>query len=352
MGAEQTNTSLVLDENVIVKFFRRVAVGANPDLELTRLLTTEDFEHVPPHVGEFTYEHSSDDGEPDYTIDLGLAQQFLPDARDGWADVLSRLHSLYDEIDPRDAAEDMTYLIEERARKLLQDIEDLGDTTGSLHIALSKEELDHEYAPEAVDENDLGEWRTRALAALNTLLAQGVTELEPLAPAIEERIDRLMTLDHAGHKTRVHGDLHLGQVIRTGRGWMILDFEGEPARTLEERAEKQSPLRDVAGMLRSFSYATVAALFERAELDSDEWRRLEPWAMTWEGLARDLFVTAYLARVHERRFLLPSEREPIDVMLDVFEIDKALYELGYERGHRPEWARIPLRGIVQVLERG
>jgi maltose alpha-D-glucosyltransferase/alpha-amylase len=105
-------------------------------------------------------------------------------------------------------------------------------------------------------------------------------------------------------------------------------------------------------MLRSFSYAAVAALFERCEIDSDEWKRLEPWAIMWEEIARERFLTAYLTRVHERRFLLPADREPIDVMLDVFEIDKALYELGYERRHRPDWARIPLRGIARVIERG
>jgi trehalose synthase-fused probable maltokinase len=351
MGAEQTNTSLVLDEHVIIKLFRRVAVGANPDLELARLLTAEDFEHVPPHVGEFTYERETDDDQG-LRIDLGLAQQFMPEAKEGWTDVLRRLHELYDAIDPEDATEDIHFLIEERARKLLQNLDDLGDVTGSLHVMLAKEELEHEYAPEPVDEFDLKNWVERALESLEALLAEKTAELETHAPAVRDRIQRLMDLEHGGQKTRVHGDYHLGQVLRTTRGWMILDFEGEPARPLEERTAKQSPLRDVAGMLRSLSYAAVAALFERCEVDSDEWRRLEPWATTWEEIARERFLNAYLTRVHERRFLLPADREPIDVMLDVFEIDKALYELGYERRHRPDWARIPLRGIARVIERG
>ena len=351
MGAEQTNSSLVLDEHVIIKLFRRVAVGANPDLELARLLTSEDFEHVPPHVGEFAYEREGDDGES-LRIDLGLAQHFMPEAREGWTDVLRRLHELYDAIDPEDATEDIHFLIEERARKLLQNLDELGDVTASLHVTLAKEEHEHEYAPESVDEFDLREWVERALHSLDELLAEETAELEHLAPAVRDRIERLTELEHAGQKTRIHGDYHLGQVLRTVRGWMILDFEGEPARPLGERATKQSPLRDVAGMLRSFSYAAVAALFERCEIDSDEWKRLEPWAIMWEEIARERFLTAYLTRVHERRFLLPADREPIDVMLDVFEIDKALYELGYERRHRPDWARIPLRGIARVIERG
>jgi trehalose synthase-fused probable maltokinase len=351
MGAEQTNSSLVLDEHVIIKLFRRVAVGANPDLELARLLTSEDFEHVPPHVGAVMYEREGDDGHS-LRIDLGLAQHFMPEAREGWTDVLRRLHELYDAIDPEDATEDIHFLIEERARKLLQNLDELGDVTASLHVTLAKEEHEHEYAPESVDEFDLREWVERALQSLDALLAEETTELEHLAPAVRDRIGRLTELEHAGQKTRVHGDYHLGQVLRTVRGWMILDFEGEPARPLDERAAKQSPLRDVAGMLRSFSYAAVAALFERCEIDSDEWKRLEPWAIMWEEIARERFLTAYLTRVHERRFLLPSDREPIDVMLDVFEIDKALYELGYERRHRPDWARIPLRGIARVIERG
>jgi maltose alpha-D-glucosyltransferase/alpha-amylase len=343
MGAEQTNTSLVLDEEIIVKLLRRVDWGRNPDLELTRHLTTETFEHIPPHLGEVIYE--TDD---ERQVDLCIAQQFMTDSVEGWQEALKRLHQLYDAIDDADVREDMRFLTEERASENLASLEELGEVTASLHIALSRDELEHDLAAEAIDAEDLTEWAQRAKNSLHALLATGEPELEPLKETIEERIDRLLEVKDPGLKSRIHSDYHLGQVLMTQRGWMILDFEGEPARSLEERRTKQSPLRDVAGMLRSFSYAAISALFERAEPDSEQWRNLEQWAETWETLARERFLHGYRARAHEGRFVPPSA-DDLTVMLDVFEIDKALYELGYERGHRPDWARIPLHGIAKVI---
>jgi maltose alpha-D-glucosyltransferase/alpha-amylase len=129
---------------------------------------------------------------------------------------------------------------------------------------------------------------------------------------------------------------------------MIIDFEGEPARSLEERRQRQSPLRDVAGMLRSFSYAAFISLSERAEINSDEWLRLKPWAEVWEDLARGRFLTAYLRRSHEGKFL-PPNRADLKAMLDVFELDKALYEIGYEHRNRPDWISVPLYGLGRIL---
>ncbi len=347
MGAEQTNTSLVLDEQMIVKLFRRVDTGHNPDLELTRVLTESGFMHTPPHLGELAYEGVID-GEP-VQIDLCVAQQFLSDSIEGWSETLKRLHQLYDAIEDEDLAEDMRFLTEERSGDLLGLIEDLGEVTASLHVALSREGLDPHIAPEPIERSDLEEWARSSRASLQALLDDGVTELQDLAPRIEERITKLKEVAEPGLKTRAHADYHLGQVLLTGRGWMILDFEGEPARTLEQRRAKTSPLRDVAGMVRSFNYAATAALFERAEPDSEEWKRLAPWADTWETLARERFIHGYRMRAHEGRFLPPAPSD-IDVLLEVFEIDKALYEVGYERGHRPDWLRIPLRGIAKAVE--
>ena len=346
IGREQSNTSLVFDEHVILKLFRRVAIGPNPDLELTRLLTSEGFPHIPMHLGEITYEGELRDEE--VSIDLGVAQSFLLDAVEAWQETLREIHALYDQIDPRDVAEDMRFLIEERGAASLGALEELGEVTASLHVALSREDVDPELLPEQVDSYDLQEWASRARDSLTRLVAAGAEELRPLADAIQARIARLEGVEDAGLRTRVHGDYHLGQVLSTPRGWMILDFEGEPARSLDERRAKQSPLRDVAGMLRSFSYAASTALYERCDPGSDEWHRLEPWANVWETLARERFLHGYLTRSHEGRFL-PPDRGALDVMLDVFEIDKAVYELGYERGHRPHWVRIPLRGITRVL---
>ncbi|MDQ3941438.1 MAG: hypothetical protein M3238_08820 [Actinomycetota bacterium] len=344
LGAEQTNTSLVLDEEVIIKLLRRVDRGRNPDLELTRVLTNEGFEHIPTHLGEVIYE--SDAGQ----IDLCIAQQFMTDSVEGWQEALKRLHQLYDAIDEADVAEDIRFLTEERSHEILTAIEELGEVTASLHVALTRDDLEPDLAAEAIEPSDLTEWATRAKKSLETLLERGEGELEPLAGAIRERIGRLVDVKDGGLKSRAHSDYHLGQVLLTQRGWMILDFEGEPARSLEERRRKQSPLRDVAGMLRSFNYAANSILFERAEIGSDEWLRLEPWADAWEDLARERFLHGYLSRSHEGRYV-PETRDDLSVMLDVFEIDKALYEIGYERGHRPDWTRIPLRGMARLIAR-
>ncbi|MFN2588005.1 MAG: hypothetical protein ABR613_07805 [Actinomycetota bacterium] len=347
VGAEQSNTSLVMGDT-IVKLFRRVEPGPNPDLELSRLLTNEGFENVPPQVGEMTYRGEIDGDE--VVIDLGIAQRFLRDAVDGWDYTLRRLGALFDAIDEADVAEDHRFLIEQRAPQFLEAIDELGEATGGLHVALSREEADPALAPEPVDELDLKAWADGATAYLDRLAAGGFAELGAMAPAIARGIDGIRTLTSAGCKTRIHGDYHLGQVLR-GPRWMILDFEGEPVRSLEERRAKQSPLKDVAGMLRSFSYAATAALFERGEPDSDEWKHLQPWADTWEAIARERFLSSYLRKSHEGKFLAAG-RETLAILLDFFEVDKALYELEYELGHRPDWVRIPTAGLARVIERG
>lgn len=339
--SEQSNTSVVYDESVILKLFRKLDIGPNPDLELNRLLTSEGFDHIPAQVGEITYEGELDGAET--TIDLGIAQQLVSDSSEGWTYVLGELHRFYSEIDPADVPEDRVFLTEERAKEVLDVLGELGDVTASLHVALSRDESDPHLVPEPMATLDLEELVDRIQAWLTDVPAaalKGVARLLKAVPGLED----------AGAKTRVHGDFHLGQVLLTGRGWMILDFEGEPLRPLEERRAKLSPLKDVAGMLRSLNYAAVAALFDRAEPGSEEWARLEPWADVWEELARDRFLSSYLGRAHEGRFL-PADRDALATLLNALEIEKALYELAYERGHRPHWVRIPERGMVRISER-
>lgn len=350
--SEQSNSSVILDDEVIVKAFRRPGSGPNPDLQLNRWLTSEGFENVPPQVGEMAYlpeEPGSDEGT-DATIDLAIAQQWI-DGADGWQEVLGHLKRVYDEVDPADAAEDMPSLVEERSGRMLDQLEELGDVTAALHIALARQENDVDFAPQSVRKGDIQGWTERIEASLHDLLFRGVDELAELRPDVEVLLGRLRDITDAGSMTRIHGDYHLGQVMLAARGWMIIDFEGEPLRPIEARRLKQSPLRDVAGMLRSFNYAVYSGLFERAEPDSDEWRALQPWADQWERMARDRFIKAYFRKSHEGRFLA-HDRDALNTMLHVFELDKALYEVGYELNHRPGWVRIPLRGITQLLAGG
>ena len=341
MGAEQSNTSIVLDQ-VILKFFRRLEIGTNPDLELNRRLTSEGFEHVPAQVGEITYDTTFDGDEAG--IDLAIAQQYLADGTDAWEHMLQRVAALYDEVDPADANEDQRFLVEERAGDLLDAIAELGDVVASMHVALARDESDPDLAPEPMTREDVTDLIDAIVSA-----ARKSEAVADIRERIIARAEALRDVEDLGARTRVHGDLHLGQVLSTSRGWMILDFEGEPLRSLEERRAKRSPLKDVAGMLRSFNYAAIAALFERAEPGSDGWARLEPWARCWESLARERFLAGYQTRAHEGRFV-PASRESFAAMLDAFELEKALYELAYEEGHRPDWVRIPLYGITRILE--
>lgn len=347
IGTEQSNTTLVLDDAVALKLFRKLEAGPNPDLELNRVLTTHGFEHIPAHLGEMFYESDGDEG---FQIDLGIAQRFITDGEEGWAYVQRELKRLFGEIHEQDAPEDRQVLISERGATLLTAIEELGEATASMHVVFARDDLEHELLSEPLDIGDLKGLCVNALDSLRDSASE-VSELAAMAPEIEARLENAAVLVDAGSKTRIHGDFHLGQVLHEPRKWLILDFEGEPARTLEERRAKQSPLKDVAGMLRSFSYAAYAALFDASTPDSEEWNALEPWALEWELLARSHFAQAYMSRSHEGNFL-PTEREVLLALLDIFEIDKALYEIKYERSHRPDWLRIPLRGLKQIIERG
>ena len=348
IGAEQTNSSVVIDETIIVKLFRRIEPGPNPDLELGRLLTGEGFAGIPAQVGELSYEGVLD-GES-LEFDLGISQQYLTGGRDGWLEALAQLGGLCGRAEEDGHTEVSEDIIAQHAGDMLDALGELGDVTASLHVLLSKEDIESDLASEPVDGADVKEWVQRTHGALDRMLDSNEQSGVDLKATIEETTDRLMAIQDPGRKARIHGDYHLGQVMLTKRGWMILDFEGEPARSLEERRQKDSPLRDVAGMLRSFDYAATAALFQRTQPGTETWDLLEPWAHAWEENARSRFLSAYLRTSHPGGFL-PSDRDTLAVMLDVFEIDKALYELFYERNHRPAWARIPLRGIRRALER-
>ncbi|HEX2240836.1 MAG TPA: hypothetical protein VHJ82_06835, partial [Actinomycetota bacterium] len=226
-------------------------------------------------------------------------------------------------------------------------IDELGDATAALHVALAREEMEPALVPEPIEPADLAAWADSALQALEREAAES-SDLVALVPAISEHLEALRTITDPGWKMRIHNDYHLGQVLATPRGWLIIDFEGEPARSLAERRAKQSPLRDAAGMLRSFNYASVTA---RSKATGTDEETLQSWAEAWEQLAREHFLHGYLRKSHEGRFL-PSDRNDLMTMLTAFELDKALYELGYERRNRPEWKHIPLEGIRQIIERG
>jgi maltose alpha-D-glucosyltransferase/alpha-amylase len=238
----------------------------------------------------------------------------------------------------------------------------LGRRTAELHLTLASDPSDPAFAPEWIDPASLdalaSQMRAHADASLD-LLAQKLGTLNDASrahadavlaarAALLARFDDLRLVSSAGERIRVHGDYHLGQVLRTEEDFVILDFEGEPARSIAERRAKQSPLKDVAGMIRSFGYAAYAALFAFTVHAPEDYAVLEPWADTWEHWAADAFLSGYMATLGQAS-MLPRDEAARRTLLAAFTLDKALYELGYELNNRPDWVRIPLLGIRKLI---
>jgi maltokinase len=314
MGAEQSNTSLVFDDETVLKVFRRVHEGANPDVEVTSALASQGFEHVAAPIGVW----ERDDRH------LAVAQPFLAGASEGWALALTSLRDLFanDCDDPAQCGGDFAA---EAAR--------LGEVTARMHLALA--------AAFGARLADVGEWSSSMGAQLARAGAG-----RPWAKAAAALLERLGSLAPvgAGASIRVHGDYHLGQVLRGDAGWFVLDFEGEPARPLAERRLPSSPLKDVAGMLRSFDYAVAVALRERGE---DDLERCAHLGRRWEQRNREAFLEAYLA-TDGIGALLPRDMTGTMTALHAWELDKAVYEVGYEEAHRPEWVSIPAAAIERI----
>ncbi len=314
IGAEQSNSSIVFGEELVLKVFRRLEPGINPELEMLRFLSDHGFENIADLAG--WYELSGD--RLDAT--LGVMQDFVAEGRDGWQLALD---------DPLG---------------VLARAGDLGEAIARMHSVLGSDSSDPAFAPE--------EPSAEALALLTATIDEQIEQVfmdlphddpavAPIAGRGEEVRDRLQLLSHVGVGGRIirhHGDLHLGQTMLTDARWIILDFEGEPARSVRERRRKRSPLRDVAGMLRSFAYAASASALLRGT----------PAPEGWEERIRTAFLDAYLEHVDPP--LLPAGEAATEKLLAIFELEKAVYELGYELDNRPDWVRIPVAGIARLLE--
>jgi trehalose synthase-fused probable maltokinase len=315
--AEQSNTSIVFDDQLIIKVFRRLEPGVNPELELLRFLTEKGFENIAQLVGWYAYQ-----GKP-MDATLGILQRFVVGGEDGWDLALAAMES-----DP--------YGFVSRVRRL-------GEVTGRMHAVLGSDPGDQNFCAEATSGESLGLLTATVdeeIEAIFLDLPDDNPDLAPIRGRGEEVRERLRLLTHVGGAGRVirhHGDFHLGQALWADGDWVILDFEGEPARSLSERRRKRSPLRDVAGMLRSFAYAASAAEVQRG---------VEP-PEDWEERARNEFLAGYRETVDQS--LVPTG-SAMDKLLAVFELEKAVYELRYELNNRPDWVKIPVAGIVRLLE--
>ncbi len=361
---EQSNTSVVFGGKAILKVFRKLEPGPNPDLEITDFLTRHTgFRAAPRLLGAIEYQV---DGEEPTTV--ATLHEYIANDGDAWTAVQARLGEYFAVAvtglepgrSPDPAAARALAAVDAKEARML------GELTGALHTALAGS-TEPALSPERIDGEDVRIWQERmksrldrasdALAAALATLPGDVRELAQRAmdgaPALGEAFASLDALTaERVMKIRIHGDYHLGQVLRADGGFVIVDFEGEPARPLSERRARECALRDVAGMLRSFGYALRAAMLRAAEVAGDDpglTERLAPWATAWEDGVRRAFMDGYLAQTQERgAAFLPRHRGTLDAVLRAFELDKVNYEIAYEVNHRPSWVRIPLEALPRA----
>ena len=377
VSAEQSNTALLYDDWLMMKLFRRQQRGPNPDCEIGRYLTEEaHFGGVAPFAGSIDYVAA--EGAP---ATLAMLQGFVANQGDGWTLTLEELSRYYENCasaawpeggsaataELMDLAEqEPSQLAREHVGIALESAAMLGKRTAYLHLALASSSEDPGFTPETLSANDVqslaAELRKEAVRVLDLLkdsVAGFPDEFIDLAGLVLSRRSQILNsfrpaaeAGSLGQRMRIHGDYHLGRVLQVKTDYVILDFGGDAARPIEERRVKQSPLKDVASMLRSLSYAAYSGLIAHTARRPEDWGSLAPWARLWEQSMGAEFLRSYRNTAQGARFL-PSSEDGFRKLLAVFLLDKALYELSYEVNNRPAWVRVPLLGLLSLpLEAG
>ncbi|MBM9604855.1 maltose alpha-D-glucosyltransferase [Desulfopila inferna] len=374
--AEQSNTSIIYGHSFILKLFRRLQDGINPDLEIGRFLTRKRFPNLPPVNGYLEY---GGKGEEPNTV--AILQTFIPNQGDAWQYTLNSLYSYFEQIleiqDEQPPPPRQETLLElghvaippESGKRIgfyLESTRLLAMRTAEMHQALASENIDPLFSPESFSKlyqrslfQSMSSQANQVLSQFKKQLRRMPQDVRKMGESFLERqgdiIARFRLLTDrkiSAKRLRCHGDFHLGQVLHTGNDFVIIDFEGEPARPVSERRIKRSPLRDVAGMLRSFHYAIYSALRDeegRGSFHEDDREKMEAWAEEWRMWVSAEYLYTYLNHSADSRFL-PETSAEIQVLLDAYLLEKAIYELGYEMNNRPEWIHIPLHGIEQLLD--
>jgi len=349
LPVDSSNSAMVFGDKYFLKLYRKLFRETNPEVDMVAFLTDESsFSHIPAFGGSIVWQR---DDSPDIT--LGMVQRMVPNEKDSW-------------MQTGDYLNDFLYAVPQRMFAIREDVFDkvelLGRRTGEMHCALYKPDANPDFAPEPFTD----EYRDFLIKRFEDLLERryallidNYTKLDPLAQRLawvfmeaREMIDafiedfRKRPLDSL--RIRIHGDYHLGQVLATHNDFVIIDFEGEPESSISERKIKHSPLKDVAGMIRSYHYAVSAKLFNSVETDGLTSEHLQRVSDRWFYLIRDTFMNAYLDVFGTPHALFKNNYE-INFLLLVYLLEKAVYELGYEISYRPSWVKIPLRGIFDVI---
>lgn len=377
LSAEQSNSSITYEKEFFLKIYRKVDRSINPDLEITRFLTEKtDFTHMPAYAGAIRWVSEKGD------MVLGMMQEMVENNTDGWSFLLDKLdrynervlsnirsghieqfkitapgNAIYEDLPP-EIRELLDASVSERVRLL-------GTRTGEMHLALASSQDDHAFIPEMFSQHYqrslFSSFQSLARSSFTTLgrslkklpdnLREEAEEVMAMKNAVIERFKVIYQRKFDVAKIRVHGDYHLGQTLFTGKDILIIDFEGEPARSYSERRLKRCALRDVAGMMRSFHYAAYGSLLLDSNLGRDDIRQLLPFAEQWQRYMSAFYLQSYLETVKDT-MLVPADPEAVRVLLDTYILEKAVYELSYELNNRPDWVVIPMRGIKTIMANG
>jgi trehalose synthase-fused probable maltokinase len=366
--AEQSNSSVAYGDRLILKFFRRLEEGENPDLEMGGFLTEKaHYQHTPQLLGALEYR-----GARGLRMTQGILQGFVPNQGDAWQYTMKSISNFYNDVDKGSAESSVADLQNNAARAsiatFLESVGLLARRTAELHLALASPAAvtEADFVPEPFDDKFQRSFEDALLELTNRIFGQLRHAQDRLPGNARPKVEKVLASEseiierfHAALskpiravRTRIHGDYHLGQVLYTGADFVIIDFEGEPARALSHRRLKRSPLQDVAGMLRSFHYAAHAPLLAATgsvNVDDSNREKLNGWAEVWARWVSDRYLNEYLKTALGAEFLPPS-REEIMALLQLHVLEKAVYELGYELNNRPGWVAIPLEGIFKTLE--
>jgi len=375
LKAEQSNTSFLYDNVFFLKLYRKLEEGINPDVEAIRFLTEKTgFSGVPPFAGAIEYKRLG--ASP---VTIGHLQGFIPNQGDCWTWTSDAVMQYFEKVlsaktEPKDiqpppafcdvqSADIPPEVSELIGSFYLEMVSLLGKRTAEMHAALSSRPEDPNFSPEPFSML----YQRSVYQSMRTLTIKVMQlareNLKKMSDPVKQELSLLFTSEQevlnafskimnkklSAIKIRFHGDYHLGQVLFTGNDFIIIDFEGEPMRTLSERKLKMSPIRDIAGMIRSFHYAAYSAILKRGSVRAEDVPSLEPWADLWHCYVSGIFLRSYLNAAGDAAFI-PKERDELEILLNAFLLQKAIYELGYELNNRPDWVIIPARGIRHVLK--